>query len=217
MRDTTLSIRLGALSLAVALAHFLLLQVWAKPLQQFSASPIKALRMMVALRESNAESQAPTAITPENKVAPAPASITAKTSTPIALEELLPIKRDINPPSTELGTTGNEPALQEPAPLNLEAYLTSKDLDQYAVPLTDLIPPLSAIYDPLAGNSVVELWIDETGKVVKAQMYRGKFQEQSTDVLHVFLDAQFSPGIKAGVPVPSLKVIELYVDARSFE
>lgn len=92
-------------------------------------------------------------------------------------------------------------------------YYTLAELDQVPNILEDVStnPPELLGYTQV-GELTIRLWIDEKGVVVKTEIVKSELPEAfDKSALNRFLNAKFSPGIKANLPVRSVaKVVVRY-------
>jgi hypothetical protein len=99
--------------------------------------------------------------------------------------------------------------------LREDKYLTSNMLDTTAHPIEDMGLILAKIFPVLSGLIIMELWIDESGKVVKVDLIQGRTISQDYDALHPLLETTFEPAMKDGSAVASRKLIEINTDILS--
>jgi TonB family protein len=147
---------------------------------------------------------------------PSPVPIDSKTKKRL-LSESLSNNHDakLNKKSLKVSQTDSSDqllALPEPP------YYTLAELDQAPGILKDVStnPPELLAY-PQGGELTIRLWIDEKGAVVKAEIVKSELPEEfDKSALKRFLDAKFSPGIKASLPVRVVaKVVVRYSSAQA--
>lgn len=142
---------------------------------------------------------------------PSPVAFESKTERHLLSEPLSSNDNTkINKKSLQVSQADSSDKLQIlPAP----PYYTLAELDQAPSILENVStnPPELLAY-PQVGELTIRLWIDEKGVVVKTEIVKSELPEAfDKSALKRFLDAKFSPGIKANLPVRSVaKVVVRY-------
>ena len=110
-------------------------------------------------------------------------------------------------------TNANDNLATLPLALPEPTYYAFNELDAIPMVLKNIEadPPELLVY-PQGGSLKIQLWMDETGGVLKAEVVESdlpaKFSENATKA---FLQVKFSPGLKNNVPVRSIvKVVVHY-------
>ncbi len=107
--------------------------------------------------------------------------------------------------------TGRTPASRTDTKLPVPAddrYFTASELDHRPVPLMQVEPRYPGDAAARLGRVVLELFIDQDGRVDKVVVVSGErpFDESA---LWAFGQARFSPGVRRGAPVKSRMLIEV--------
>ena len=114
--------------------------------------------------------------------------------------------------------TAPPPAQSDAAPVARtlpKRYLTSKEVDERAVPLemAPLLYPKTAYINRIRGMVRVRVYISAAGRVDKAEVVeaapKGHFEEAAIDVVQ---RTTFTAARKAGRAVPSQKLVEVEFD-----
>jgi hypothetical protein len=96
-----------------------------------------------------------------------------------------------------------------PAP---QHYLSLDELDLSASPEFDLGLTLGKIFPAFSGIVVLELWIDEEGRVMHVQVLQGRSLNSDPLEFKPLIESPFQPAMKDGRPRASRKVIEVDTD-----
>jgi hypothetical protein len=91
-------------------------------------------------------------------------------------------------------------------------FLTLDQLDQSASPVSDLGLTLGKIFPLFSGVVLVELWIDDQGRVIHVVVHQGQSLNAEPSDYEVLLKSEFKPAMKDGLPVASRKLIEIDTD-----
>ena len=93
-------------------------------------------------------------------------------------------------------------------------YFSARELDVLPVARRDvhIFPEGVKELEESGGKVVIDLWIDESGHVVKSELLESELPPGLGDVaVDVFMKAEFMPGMKNGSPVKSrVKVVIVY-------
>ena len=93
-----------------------------------------------------------------------------------------------------------------------DLFLTLDQIDQSAEPLSDLGVTLGRIFPLFSGLVVLELWIDDQGRVLHVVVLQGRSLNSDSFDFVELLETPFKPAIKNGQTVASRKVIEINTD-----
>jgi hypothetical protein len=182
-------------------------------------------KLMVLTEVSNRPAAAPDLEQP--KPIPPRATTAAKVIAPLPPQSLPPASAAALPPSpsnpTEPSTSPLDalsrldPEQFPPAPplLDGDRFYFLDELGTSAQPLQALEPVLEDILDPQQLRTVLELWIDADGKLVRAVWLEGQSTLPADEALARLKTWRFQPALREDVPIPSIKVIEISLSTQT--
>ena len=129
---------------------------------------------------------------------------------PIALEETVAKASDLEPQPSKVNANNHFATL--PLALPEPTYYAFNELDTIPTVLENIEadPPELLVY-PQGGNLKIQLWMDETGGVLKDEVIESDLPAQfSENATKAFMQVKFSPGLKNNVPVRSIVKIVVH-------
>lgn len=126
------------------------------------------------------------------------------------VEETAAKASDLDPQPTNIKASDNLTSL--PLAVTEPTYYAFNELDGIPTVLENIEanPPELLDY-PQSGTLKIQLWVDETGSVLRAEVLESDLPAQFTENAKMaFLKVKFSPGLKNNVPVRSMTKIVMH-------